>query len=152
MTPASWNRLMSLLAVRLPSHQATKADSWFAKKNGLILPNLSHVDLDEPSSEIESYPCSFKRNDFSFQPCLPCFHRNKSWICLCASKIPCPSPTEAWGSFGDSADAFGLTSFLECCQLLHVSFVLSVVSCVGVATSSWMRVFRMRVRRSRSGS
>ena len=88
------------------------------------------------------------RDDPPISVYLPCFHRNESWICLPASRIPCPSPEEALNSFGDFEQ--GLVGCLQIDELLgklvltaaesvSSSSFLSIVNCVVVAASSWMR-------------
>ena len=121
MTTSSWNRMRIRLALsaRVLAHLATKDQFQVSRRDGLTLPDLCHVDFDEPGSKVKSNHCSLQRNDFSLLTIfLLCFRRNESWICLPASRTPCHSPVEVLNSFGNSeqglADVFELTSFLEC--------------------------------------
>ena len=97
MTPSSsWYRQRSRLA---PSAEVLALlaieDQFQVCFGGMVssFSDLRHVNLDESSPKIKSYHCSFNGNLLAIF--LPCFHRNGSWICLPASKIPFPSPEEA---------------------------------------------------------
>ena len=42
-----------------------KINSGFSWRDGLILPDLCHVEIDDSGSKVKSNHCSFQRNDFS---------------------------------------------------------------------------------------
>ena len=99
---------------------------------GMVSSFLTFVTLTLMSRVPRSSPTIALSMEMTFPFILPCFHWNGSWICLPASKIPCPSPEEAYSETLSkvSSDVFGLTCFLKCllrqlfdlngCQLLLI--------------------------------
>ena len=59
MTPSFWNLLRNHLvpSARFLAHLATKNQFRVSLKDGLILPDLRHVDLDESGSKVKSNHC-----------------------------------------------------------------------------------------------
>ena len=86
MTPSSWYRQRSRFApsAEILALLAIEDQFQVSRRDGFILSDLRHVNLDESSPKIKSYHCSFI---FLLAIFLPCSHRNGSWICLPASKI-----------------------------------------------------------------
>ena len=73
MISSPWNHWKNLLVLseRIPSHQAIRNQFQVFRRDGLILSDLCHVDLDESSPTI----APSKEITLPFNHFLPCFHR-----------------------------------------------------------------------------
>ena len=70
MTPFSWRQQRSRFApsARILALLVTEDQFLVSRRDGFILSDLRHVNLDESSPKIKSYHRFFNGNDLSFQP------------------------------------------------------------------------------------